>query len=93
MTFCNSKYHLLAIVSTCPCPAPVSALSPPCSTDLQLVVVHAVCMGGVELGVVGHVQQLNDQVTGQQLCHKWMLEEQVTSCWKITTLDTNRKLF
>lgn len=27
----------------------------------------------VELGVVGHVQQLDDQVTGQQLRHKWML--------------------
>lgn len=33
----------------------------------------------VELGVVGHVQQLDDQVTGQQLRHKWMLKKQVTN--------------
>lgn len=58
----------------------VPALSPflPCTTDLQLVVVHAVCVAGVELWVVGHVQQLNDQVTGQELSHKRMLEEQIT---------------
>lgn len=51
-------------------------LSLPGGTDLQLIVIHAVCVAVVELRVVGHVQQLNDQVTGQQLCHKWMLKEQ-----------------
>lgn len=45
-------------------------------TDLQLNVIHGVCVGSVELGVVGHVQQLNDQVTGQQLCHKRMLKKE-----------------
>lgn len=47
------------------------------STDLQLIVIHAVGVGGVELRVVGHIQQLDDQVTGQQLCYKWMLKEEV----------------
>lgn len=40
-------------------------LSLPGGTDLQLIVIHAVCVAVVELRVVGHVQQLNDQVTGQ----------------------------
>lgn len=40
-------------------------LSLPGCTDLQLIVIHAVCVAVVELRVVGHVQQLNDQVTGQ----------------------------
>lgn len=40
-------------------PAP-QLLSPPCSTDLQFVVVHAVGVCGVELWVVGHIQQFND---------------------------------
>lgn len=32
----------------------------------------------MELRVVGHVQQLNDKVSGKQLCHERMLKEQVT---------------
>lgn len=44
-------------------------------SDLQLAVIH-VCEGGMQLGVVGRVQQLDDQVPGQQLGHKRMLEEQ-----------------
>ena len=43
-------------------------------TDLQLAVVHAVGRG-VELGVVDRVQQLDHQVTRQQLRHKGMLRE------------------
>lgn len=46
-------------------------------TDLQLSVVHAVRVAAVKLGVVGHIQQLNYQVAGEQLCHKRMLKEQV----------------
>lgn len=56
----------------------LKSFPPPRSTDLQLVVVHAVHVACVELRVVGHVQQLNDQVAGQELCHERMLEEQVT---------------
>lgn len=52
-------------------------MSPFCRTKLQVAVVHAVNVAAVEVRVVGHVQQLNEQVTGQQLCHKWMLKEQV----------------
>lgn len=47
-------------------------------TDLQLDVVHGVGVGGVELRVVGRVQQLDDQVSGQQLRHKRMLKKEAT---------------
>lgn len=49
-------------------------------TDLQVCVVHAVRVGAVKLGVVGDVEQLNDQVAGEQLCHKSVLKEEVTIC-------------
>lgn len=49
-------------------------------TDLQVCVVHAVRVGAVKLGVVGDVEQLNDQVAGEQLCHKSVLKEGVTIC-------------
>lgn len=49
-------------------------------TDLQVCVVHAVGVAAVKLGVVGDVEQLNDQVAGEQLCHKGVLKEEVTIC-------------
>lgn len=63
-------------------------------TDLQLNVIHGVCVGSVELGVVGHVQQLNDQVTGQQLCHKRMLKKESTHLkWEMMALISGLSLF
>lgn len=37
----------------------------------MIIVLNARCL--VEIWVVGHVQQLDDKVSGQQLCNKGML--------------------
>lgn len=47
------------------------------TTDLQLIVERVVTVSAVELRFVGRVQQLNDQIPGQQLCHKGMLKNRL----------------
>lgn len=45
-------------------------------------------MGAVKLGVVGDIEQLNDQVAGEQLCHKSVLKEEVTICDSMQDSDS-----